>query len=160
MQSQCKACRGWCTTAVKRCSLDCRKKAWRTWLSISPKSRCRRDFFLTGCILISVPVRQTGDRGIEMSSLRQKLSPSREAGQKSIRKDKTYFCRFQPKHHCHWQQAIVYISTSGCYDLFLSLSASIACPFSLSSILLYLYYQICVTCWSFLLAWPSLELKP
>jgi hypothetical protein len=85
-------------------------------------------------------------QGTEMPALQQKLSPSRKAGQRPIHKDKTCFCRFQPKHYLrkirHCQQAIVSISASSCCNLsssalFLSHSTSIVCPFSVSVILLY-----------------------
>src|SRR5271155_4895065 len=125
-----------------------------------------RDFFLTGCIYLSSSLsaflfRRQGDTKTGMPALQQKLSPSRKAGQRPIHKDKTSFCRFQPKDSHrkirHYQQTIIYISTSSCCDLsspalFPSHSASIVCPFSVSVILLYPSYQICVICWSFCLA--------
>jgi hypothetical protein len=107
-------------------------------------------------------------QGLRYPALQQKLGPSREAGQRSIRKVKLCFCRFQPKHHlrkiCHCQQAIAYISASSCCDLSspalsLSHSASIVCPLSVSVIQLYPSYQICVICWPCRLGWPSLEIN-
>ena len=114
MQSQSKACRGWvhCGCGKMLTQTDGRNdgqslpRLFPDWLYLHPYQRfCSAD-----------RVTQT-----EMPALQQKLSPSRKAGQRPIHKDKTSFCRFQPKdchrkiRHC--QQAIVYISTSSCCDL-------------------------------------------
>lgn len=98
--------------------------------------------------------------GTEVSTLQQKLNPSRKAGQRPIHNAFVVFSRsIIFAKFVIASKGIVYISTSSCCDLsssalFLSHSASIVCPFSVSVILLYPSYQICVICWPFCLAWP------
>jgi hypothetical protein len=138
------------------------EKAWRAWLG------CSRDFFLTGCVFILISVPGSANRvtlGLRCPLYNRSRAQAGKRGRDQYTKIKRVFVVFSRSIiFVITSKSIVSVSTSSCCDLsssalFLSHSASIACLFSVSVILLYPPYQICVICWPFRLAWPSLEIN-